>query len=507
MRRPRSDSPSDPRARAFGTVKRAMSLPASEPAPGRFAALRRRAPSIAELRRSGTAKAAGLAGAMIINNVIGLGSVFVFARLLDDYGSLAALVSYVLILTVAGQAMQVATAREGVLGHLGVGSDLIATLERWAKSLLAFTLAMTVISILLRHQIASLVGVGKYDWGAAIGLPAGCAYLQVSILRGALQGVGDYKSVGLSLIGEQGVRLVLGAALVLGGLAVTGAFLGSLLSYVAMSLYCAWRLHRRVLAGALAPADPSATTSAPPSAVGIAAPSAVAASVPSAPGPGKPPAAATSAHGLWFHVKRAWAPIAGLIVIAVLQNIDVIAAKHRFDTNLASSYAAAAVAAKVLIWVAMGAGFYLVPEVSRRRAAGEDTRVVLARALAIILVCAVPCLLIFGFESKLLLRLAFGANHTSASASLLPLGAAFTVLAATYLAIQYMLALKRTWFLIALGAVAVIEPVLLLQSSRQPAGFATVVLAVQAGGALVAFALALRRDHAAPATAVSPEPA
>ncbi len=71
-------------------------------------------------------------------------------------------------------------------------------------------------------------------------------------------------------------------------------------------------------------------------------------------------------------MKLAWAPIAGLIVIAVLQNIDLIAAKHRFSSQVASSYAATAVAAKVLIWVAMGAGFYLVPEVSRRRAAGED---------------------------------------------------------------------------------------------------------------------------------------
>ena len=58
---------------------------------------------------------------------------------------------------------------------------------------------------------------------------------------------------------------------------------------------------------------------------------------------------------------------------------------------MASSYGATAVAAKVLIWVAIGAGFYLVPEVSRRRAAGEDTRPVLFRALAIIVVCAIPC--------------------------------------------------------------------------------------------------------------------
>jgi O-antigen/teichoic acid export membrane protein len=165
------------------------------------------------------------------------------------------------------------------------------------------------------------------------------------------------------------------------------------------------------------------------------------------------------------------------------------------------------VAAKVLIWVAIGAGFYLVPEVSRRRAAGEDTRPVLVRALAIIFVCAVPCLLIFGFAAKPLLRIAFGPHRLQASNSLLVLGVAFTVLAATYLAIQYMLALKRTWFLLLLGAVAIAEPILLLHASRKPADFAAVVLAVQAVGALLAFGVALRHGNAPRTTAPSPEPA
>src|ERR1700730_3011759 len=98
-------------------------------------ALRQRyEPQIAKLSGSDTGKAAGLAGAMIVNNVIALGSTVVFARLLDDYGSLAALISYYLILSVAGQAIQVATAREGVLGHLGVGEDLIATVKHRTRS-------------------------------------------------------------------------------------------------------------------------------------------------------------------------------------------------------------------------------------------------------------------------------------------------------------------------------------------------------------------------------------
>jgi uncharacterized membrane protein len=77
------------------------------------------------------------------------------------------------------------------------------------------------------------------------------------------------------------------------------------------------------------------------------------------------------------------------------------------------------------------------------------------------------------------------------------------VLAATYLAVQYMLALKRTWFLIAIGAVGVLEPVLLLNASRHPPSFAAVVLAVQVIGAVIAFAFALR-GHPKPPPAAPP---
>jgi O-antigen/teichoic acid export membrane protein len=424
----------------------------AEPGHGPFSSLRRRLESL--LADPDTSKAAMLAGAMIANNVIALGSTFVFARLVNDYGSLAALVSYLIILTVVGQAMQVATAREGVLGHLGVGEGLLATVRSWTRVMVVFTIAMTVVSILLRQPIANLVGVKHDAWAAAAGLPSACLYLEVSLLRGVLQGVGDYKHVALSLVGEQTSRLVLGTILAVVGLGLSGAYLGSFFSYVAMSLYCGFELRRRI-----APSTRGRVT--------------------------------TAAVGLWAHVKRAWAPIAGLIVIAVLQNIDLIAAKHRFPSHIASSYAATAVAAKVVIWVAMGAGFYLVPEVSRRRAAGEDTRPVLAKALGIIAVCAVPCLLIFAVAAHPLLAIAFSPKRAHASSSLLPLGAAFTMLAATYLAVQYMLALRRTWFLVPLGAVAVLEPVLLLQASHHPRGFAMVVLAVQAFGAVLAFALAL----------------
>jgi O-antigen/teichoic acid export membrane protein len=426
---------------------------------------------LSDLRHSETSKAAGLALAMIVNNVIALGSSIAFARLVDDYGALAALVSYLVILTVAGQALQVATAREGVLGHLGTGEQLLDTLERWATSLALFSLLATLVSVLLRQQIADLVGVKHYPWAAAVGIPAGCLYLGLCVLRGSLQAIGDYKSVGISLVGEQAVRLTSGSILALAGLGVSGAFLGSVLAYIAMAGYCSMRLYARLGSASRPRWHLQSARSGP--------------------------------LRFWRLVWGAAIPIAALGIVQLLQNIDLIIAKHQFTNYVASSYAVAAVAAKVMIWVAMGAGFYLVPETSRRRAEGRETRTVLLQCLAIIIVCAIPCLLIFAVAAHPLLVAVFGAKRAVASDSLLPLGAAFTVLAATYLAVQYLLALKRAWFLVAIGLVAIVEPILLLHAPRHPQSFASVVLVVQLVGAALAYAIALLSGRS---SAVDSEP-
>ncbi|MGO9788566.1 MAG: hypothetical protein ACLP8S_03265 [Solirubrobacteraceae bacterium] len=68
-----------------------------------------------------------------------------------------------------------------------------------------------------------------------------------------------------------------------------------------------------------------------------------------------------------------------------------------------------------------------------------------------------------------------------------------------------MLALKRTWFLVPLALVAVAEPVLLLQAPSDPKGFATVVLAIQAAGAALAYAIALRPERTVPVSTPAAE--
>jgi O-antigen/teichoic acid export membrane protein len=352
--------------------------------------------------------------------------------------------------------MQVATAREGVLGKLGRGEDLLATLDRFGRSMLIFSIGATVISVLARQPIADAVGVSRQPWAAAAGIPGGCIYLWLCILRGALQGIGDYRGVGVSLVGEQTSRLIAGTALAEVGLGLSGAYLGSLVAYLAMSVYCTLRLRRsQRVAGSVSEPDRARAT-------------------------------------LWGEVRGAAVAIIALGIIQLLQNVDLITAKHRFAENVASSYAVAAVAAKVMIWVAMGASFHVVPETSRLRSHGADARPVLLKALGIVFVCCLPCMLIFAVAAHPLLSIVFGHRRAIASSSLLPLGAAFTMLAATYLAVQYMLAQRRVWFLATIAVLAIVEPFLLVAAPTRPATFALVVLGVQAVGALMCYAIALR---------------
>ena len=100
-----------------------------------------------------------------------------------------------------------------------------------------------------------------------------------------------------------------------------------------------------------------------------------------------------------------------------------------------------------------------------------------------------------------MLRLAFGEETVPAADALLVLGLAMTLLAAGYLCVQYMLALREVRFLFALGVAAVAEVVILAGAGFSSlVGFATVVLALQALAALAVLALGLAR-RPEPATA------
>jgi O-antigen/teichoic acid export membrane protein len=427
----------------------------------------RHIPGLADLRRrlarSESGKAAGLAGATLANNAIQLVFTVVFTRLLGatEYGTLAALVSAFLILMVAGQSVQMAAAREAALDRLGRPELLRATLHAWTRRLLVALVAVAAAAVLLREQLAALIGVDDVPWAAALIPPTGVLWMLLSLQRGALQGLRVYQPIGVSIVAEAAGRLIFGLAFVGLGLGVTGALLGTPVAFAFIVLWLERELHRRVGLGTVR----------------------------------------ESLRTLRSLIGDGWVPILGLFLLASLQNVDVIVAKHRLDGDAAGSYAAAAVAAKAVVWVAIGVGLHLLPEATRRAAAGLDPRPVLLRALAILGIVAAPALLVFALAPELLLRLAFGPDLTQAADALLLLGAAMTLLAVAYLTVQYMVALHETRFLWVLGVVALAEPFVLAAGRQSIVGFAAIVFGVQCVAASSVLALGVRARRRSVATA------
>jgi glycosyltransferase involved in cell wall biosynthesis/O-antigen/teichoic acid export membrane protein len=412
------------------------------------------------LAQSETAKALGLAAATMAANVVSLLFTVVFARVLgtDGYGSLAALVSTFLILSVPGLALQVAAARETALGRLGEGGRLAATHRRWTLELGAWLVALTAVGILLREPLAAAIGVDDEVWAAAAVPATGVVWLALSIERGMLQGLRAYRAAGLSVILEALGRLALGLILVGGGLGVTGAYVASPLSMLTAAIVLGWVLRRR-----LGPPEPGAPT-----------------------------------RRFDRLVAGAWAPVLGLTLVAVLQNIDVIIVKHRVGGDEAGAYAAAAVAAKVVIWVGIGLAYYLVPEAARRAQAGLNPRGVLGRALAIVALVAAPMLAVYAAVPGLVLKAGFDVDVSGAGRALVVLGAAMTLLAIASLAVQYMLAIEHYSFMWLLALVAAVEPFLLSNAGTSLVGLAALVLALQclAAGGMLALSLRTPRRPA-----------
>src|SRR4051812_23750876 len=174
-----------------------------------------------------TTRAAELGIAALVGNVVALVFTLVFTRVLgqDGYGSLAALLSTFLILTVPGYALQTTVARE-VSAAVAAGDPAPgAAVGRWLRRLLGLALVLAAVGALAREPLAALIGVDDFPWGAAGALVAGALWLLVSVERGALVGFQRYRLVGISIAGEQAARLLCGLALVAMGLDVTGAFL------------------------------------------------------------------------------------------------------------------------------------------------------------------------------------------------------------------------------------------------------------------------------------------
>jgi O-antigen/teichoic acid export membrane protein len=151
----------------------------------------------------------------------------------------------------------------------------------------------------------------------------------------------------------------------------------------------------------------------------------------------------------------------GLTGLAVLTNVDVIAAKLALSDQAAGEFGAVAVLAKAVIVVPQALAVILLPRVSARAAAGRDTGPLLAVGVGVTLVVGAAVSLILIPIAEPLVRLAFGADYAAGSDLLAPFAAASTLLGALLILVNHHAGRGEYAFVWALGAVALIEVALL----------------------------------------------
>lgn len=422
--------------------------PSDRPTTGKLARLK-------QLRSTDTGRTAELAAASMLNNAIQLLFTVLLTRLLGKtgYASLAALVAAFLILQVSGQAMQAAAARAIVRWTEQGHDEPYREVALWTRQALLISIVAAVLGVVFRQPLADLIGVDSHAWAAAVLPVSGVLYLLVCLQRGALQGLRDFDAVAGSIVMEAVLRLGAAIILVSIGMEVTGAFAAAPIAFAILIVGMDHRLRQKHVGGGSVRGDDLPTP-------------------------------------LWQLAKWERTVIFSLLLVAIMQNVDTILAKRELDDSVAGSYAAAAVAAKAVVWVAVGVALQLLPEATRRAVAGENPHPVLRRALVFLFLIGLPAIAIFVAIPEWLLRTAFGAGFDTAAGALPLLGIAMLLLSITLMSVQYLSAIGRHRHLVPLLVLAVGEIAFLARSGWTATEFATIVLIAQAAAAAVTLGFA-----------------
>lgn len=428
-----------------------------------------RARAAREMLGTDTGRAAGMATAVIGQNLLALAFTVVFARILGagDYGSLAALLSAFIILMVPGTALQIVVARQ-ISTALAEGDPAVGSEVRsWVLQLCVAAVVVAGVAVLLREPLAAAINVDE-EWAAA-SVPVGSVVWAItSVERGALQGFQRYGVVGASLVGEGTLRMLVALALVAAGAGVTGAFLGTTVALALVAAGLAVILRRVTPPRVDGDLDPDTKLRA--------------------------------------MIGRARIPMVAMTLLFALQEVHVIVVKHTSSSEAAGAWAVTAVAAKGIIWVAVGLGMFLLPEVARRTLQGEDTRRIMVRVLAVLAAVAAPMLVVYSVAAEPLLSIVFGPDLTDAAGALGLLGLAMCALASGYLAVQYLLALGRSRFAWLLAAGVVIEVTAVLTVGSDLVAVAGVLAAVQVTCAAGLLALTFRTRPVTAGATLPPVP-
>jgi hypothetical protein len=161
--------------------------------------------------------------------------------------------------------------------------------------------------------------------------------------------------------------------------------------------------------------------------------------------------AATAVHGGKDLVADVLTALGSLLLLALLQNLDVIILGSKSHGHHSGAYAAISVPSKALVFVALVLVNYLLPEATIRHQAGSHALKQLGQTFAVL---AIPCLVLLGMAvvaAHGVLALVFGHHLTAAAPAFSTIVLAMIFMSITVVLSIYLLGVGWRWVVLVLA--------------------------------------------------------
>ncbi|MDD5254421.1 MAG: oligosaccharide flippase family protein [Candidatus Nanoarchaeia archaeon] len=240
----------------------------------------------------------------------------------------------------------------------------------------------------------------------------------VSVNRGILQGLQNFKKLGFSYIFEGLVKIVFGVGLILIGLGVEGGILAFVLSYIAAFLITLFPLRSLF-----------------------------------------------SMRKIHFDTKQvykySYVVLVALTLLTLIYTVDVTLVKHFLDPLEAGMYGAMSLMGKIIFFGTLSVSMVMFPKSSELFESKGANKSILYKSLGLVLLFGIPVTLFYFLFPTLSVNLLFGSAYMEMASFLGIYGLVMTLFSLVYLISFYLLSIKQSKFIYILLGFVLVETALI----------------------------------------------
>ncbi|MBS3168842.1 oligosaccharide flippase family protein [Candidatus Woesearchaeota archaeon] len=324
----------------------------------------------------------------------------------EGYGILGVVLTLIYLILVLHYVIQTSLSKFVASFHAKKDNASISNLfVRSTKKVILLGIILFVITLLLSWLLADFfrlpIGV---VWIVALTIPF---ILLVPIARGMLQGIQNFKKLGINFITEAFAKFIFGLILVFLGFGIFGAVFGItaayitsfILGYFVLKKY--WKKTNRTV-------DSKEV------------------------------------------YKYSWPVFVVLLTLTLFYSLDIMLVKHYFDAVQSGFYAAFAILGRIIFFASFSLVFVLFPKSVEAHALGKTNTKLLKKSLILVSIVSIAGLLVYLLLPKLVVLILFGSKYLEITKYVFPFGIIMMLFSFVYVLSFYNLSINRYKFIYAL---------------------------------------------------------